>query len=563
MKRRSVNARRPVAFDPSIPPQIDGLTEFQQIGRGGFSTVWRAKQSAMGRDVAVKVIDAALTDPQALARFQAEAARAGKLGEHPSIATVHAWGQTDGRPYLIMKLYARGSLRDRLRDAGVLPVDDVLAYGVQIAGALKFAHDQQIVHRDVKPENILQDNLTGQAVLTDFGIAADHSPGAAGDPRAMTVPYASPEMLRGEGVWPGSDVWSLAATLYTLLAGRPPFTDFAGREDRTLISERALTGPLPLLGPEVPAELYAVLRQALIGALGSERIAWASTFVERLTEVQRALGLEPTAVAKTPSPVPTPTPTPPVAAPAPTAVVTPPTENATGQWQAAAAAPRPAAVVPPAYTAPTANTDAGFAAPGYQPFTSRTAADNVSPAPAVTGLVGSTFNFAPPQAPAPTPKRTGPPWKIIAIGAACGLALAAGVYFVTGGSHGNPAQNVAQTSPTGASQSTAAPPATASTTQNSNSSSAPKPPSGVTVVPVSNGSAVKISWTDTAPVGQYQVVVALGSGYPTRVIPDATPQVISGLLPTRPYCFAVGYVYSLDGDVSYSPAVCIRGGVVS
>lgn len=514
MARRSA-ARPAVAFDPNRPPRIDGLTEFKLIGRGGFSTVWRAKQSSMGRTVAVKLVDAPLADPQALARFQLEAERAGKLGEHPSIATVHSWGEVDGRPYLVMQFYSRGSMKDRLNNGPAFTVAEVLAFGVQIAGALKYAHDQNIVHRDVKPENILQDNVTGQAVLTDFGIAADHSAGPPGDPRGMTVPYAPPELLRGTGVWPGSDVWSLAATLYTLLAGRPPYTDFSGREEPWSISERALSGPLPALGPEVPAEVFAVLESALVGPLDT-RTSWASPFAQRLNDAQRALGLEPTPLLEMPAPE-----------------AAPPQQSnkSSNGW---------ATLQDPAEK-PTLDDQSALAA-GTAGQTS------------LTSLAGSGFHFAPEQVPAP--ERFRPPWKVIAIGGACGLALASGIYFATGRGSSAPSSRTA-TAP-GASAS-AGPTPTAD--PSSRGASAPKPPLNVAAVPVSNGSAVRLSWTDTAAAGQYQVVVSLGHGYTPRVVPDQSPQVISGLVASRPYCFAVGYLYSLDGAVSYSAAVCIRGGI--
>ncbi|WP_084337149.1 WD40 repeat domain-containing serine/threonine protein kinase [Actinomadura oligospora] len=198
------------------------------IGRGGMGTVWRAHDAELDREVAVKE----LRLPEGVddegrrewyARTAREARAAARL-HHPGIVTVHDRVlDPDGRPWIIMELVRGRSLADLVRAEGPLPARRVAAIGGQMLDALSAAHAHGIVHRDVKPANVL---LSGdRAVLTDFGIAA-----LAGDvdvtrTGAMlgTPGYMAPEQIRGEPATPASDLWSLGATLYAVVEGRPPF----------------------------------------------------------------------------------------------------------------------------------------------------------------------------------------------------------------------------------------------------------------------------------------------------------------------------------------------------
>ena len=191
--------------------EIDGLTDLEEVGRGGFGVVYRARQAAFRRHVAVKVLTNRF-DPATQARFEREGAAMGALSGHPNILAVYGAGTTsDGRAYLLMPYLGRGSLAARLENEGRLPRQDVAAIGVRIAGALETAHAAGILHRDIKPDNILLDDY-GEAHVCDFGIARFHGgPGTATTTGHVTasVMYAAPEVLTGSPASPASDVYGL------------------------------------------------------------------------------------------------------------------------------------------------------------------------------------------------------------------------------------------------------------------------------------------------------------------------------------------------------------------
>ena len=203
---------------PLVPPDIPSIGDWQPLARGGFATVWRARQLTLDRPVAVKVDDRTLDTEVERRRFLGEAKAAGNLSGHPGIVTVHDAGiLPDGHPYLVMKLCSGGSLTSWLRADNRKSAERICSVGVRIADALAVAHAQGMLHRDVKPANILIDSY-GNPGLADFGLAAPE-PGAD---TGMTVAYAPPEVILGESPSAAGDVYQLAATLYALLAGRPP-----------------------------------------------------------------------------------------------------------------------------------------------------------------------------------------------------------------------------------------------------------------------------------------------------------------------------------------------------
>src|SRR5690349_1578019 len=174
------------------PPHVDGLVDPRPLGQGGFGTVFRAWQAGVGREVAVKVGGRTLYDERDRRRFLREANAAGRLSSHAHIVAVYDVGVTaDGHPYLIMELCHRGSLLDRLRTSGPLPADEVRTVGVAIADALATAHEAGVLHRDVKPANILVDEY-GVAKLGDFGLAAllDASGGSTVTREGLTPAYS-------------------------------------------------------------------------------------------------------------------------------------------------------------------------------------------------------------------------------------------------------------------------------------------------------------------------------------------------------------------------------------
>ncbi|MET8870180.1 serine/threonine-protein kinase, partial [Nonomuraea sp. NPDC004580] len=198
------------------------------LGRGTMGTVWRARDRALGREVAVKEIrqDPVLTEEQR-AELRERMVREGRIASrinHPSVASIHDVLIQDNSPWIIMELIEARSLEQVIEEEGPLPPRLVAEIGVDLLGALRAAHAQGITHRDVKPANVLITE-SGRVVLTDFGIAK-----AEGDSRltktGMVIGspgYTAPERARGEYTGPESDIWSLGATLYFAVEGRPAY----------------------------------------------------------------------------------------------------------------------------------------------------------------------------------------------------------------------------------------------------------------------------------------------------------------------------------------------------
>ncbi|MGW6934408.1 serine/threonine-protein kinase [Lentzea sp. NPDC054927] len=242
---------------------LPGYSGFRVIAQGGEGTIYRARQDGLGRDVAVKVLQ--VTDPATLTRFRRELAITVELGrQHPHIVTVLDTGTLpDGRPCIVMEFYERGSLHDRLRAMGPLPVPDVVAAGIAVADALAFAHGQGILHRDVKPQNVLV--LPTSYVLADFGIARGADAGHSASLQMVSYRHAAPQMLEGAPPSFADDIWSLGSTLFTLLEGKPPFASDNPDED-TLLSYvgRVSSGePRPLTRFDVPPWLATVINRCL------------------------------------------------------------------------------------------------------------------------------------------------------------------------------------------------------------------------------------------------------------------------------------------------------------
>jgi parallel beta-helix repeat protein len=198
-----------------------------ELGKGGFATVYRARDPDLGREVALKVLDPLLTrDPVWVARFRREAWTVASL-DHPRVVTVHEIGQAEGSLYIAMRLVEGGSLRQRIEAQGALPWDEVVRLAGQIADALDFAHGQGVLHRDLKPANVLLDPRLG-AVLTDFGFAslvADNSLSISMSGGVVGTPaYIAPEVWEGDDPTPQTDVYALGCIVYELATGQMLFT---------------------------------------------------------------------------------------------------------------------------------------------------------------------------------------------------------------------------------------------------------------------------------------------------------------------------------------------------
>lgn len=234
---------------------IDGLSEFTEIGSGGFATVYAAKDDGFGRLVAVKVLHR-LTDEIGRHRFDRERELMGSLDDHPNVVTPYRFGYTDaGWPYLVMEHLTGGSLSDLLMRDGPLPWGRAVDYLLPVADALGRAHSRGMLHRDVKPANIL---LTADGVpkLSDFGIAGVREVTAS--ERAFTIAQSPPETFVGgaDRRDERSDLYSLGATLFNLVTGRPPFA-VAGDDSEAAHIRRIEHDPVPSTGDPVHDAFFA------------------------------------------------------------------------------------------------------------------------------------------------------------------------------------------------------------------------------------------------------------------------------------------------------------------
>lgn len=276
------------------------------LGAGGFSDVFLYEQLLPNRTVAVKVLLADM-GPGGLASFTSEANLMARLSTHPFIVTIHTAGiAADGRPYLVMEYCSRPNLAERYK-AQPLSVDEALRTGVRVASAVETAHRAGILHRDIKPGNVLTNDY-GYPALTDFGIAgaADALPGGqragGSDPETSTggsvglsVPWSPPEMFLDVPEHDvRSDVFSLAATIHTVLAGRTPFEIPAGPNTPVDLMSRIERGQItPLARDDVPRSLVAVLNRGM-APRREDRYPSALEFGRALQRVELELGFAPT-----------------------------------------------------------------------------------------------------------------------------------------------------------------------------------------------------------------------------------------------------------------------------
>jgi eukaryotic-like serine/threonine-protein kinase len=230
-----------------------------QIGAGGMSTVYRAFDTTLERQVAVKLMHREIaSDSDQLERFRREARSVAQLS-HPHIVGVIDAGEEDGRPYIVFEYVEGETLKERIRRMGRLPIDEAIAYAIEIARALGAAHAGAIVHRDIKPQNVLVDE-EGSAKVTDFGIARSlEEEGLTADGRVLgTTDYVSPEQALGHDVDGQSDLYSLGIVLFEMLTGDVPFHG----ENQVSVAMKHVREDLPdvqVMRPEVSARLAAVL----------------------------------------------------------------------------------------------------------------------------------------------------------------------------------------------------------------------------------------------------------------------------------------------------------------
>ena len=249
--------------EPSTPPAIPGYEPTRLLGMGGFADVFLYTQQMPHRSVAVKVLLAGSLGDDIRERFRAEADLMARLSHHPSIVTIyHADVAPDGRPYLVMEYCSRAGLGQRYRSER-MGVAEVLRIGIRLASAVETAHRAGILHRDIKPANVLVTDF-GWPALTDFGIAATTS-WSSNAAVGMSIPWSPPELLAEDPTGDvRSDVYSLAATIYSLLARRSPFEVPDGPNSAADLIARIERAPLAPTGrADVPDSLHAVLARAM------------------------------------------------------------------------------------------------------------------------------------------------------------------------------------------------------------------------------------------------------------------------------------------------------------
>ncbi|MFC4910308.1 serine/threonine-protein kinase [Actinomadura gamaensis] len=235
------------------------------VGRGGMGTVWRARDLTLHREVAVKevVLPPGLTDREREVLYERtlREARASARLNHPAVVVVHDVVEEDGRPWIVMELVLAPSLQDVLDREGPLPHRRVADIGMQMLGALRHAHSKGILHRDVKPSNVLLCE-SGRVVLTDFGIAQMEGDATLTQTGLVmgSPAYIPPERAQGARAVPASDLWSLGATMYAALEGRSPYE----RSDAMASLQAALLEPVP------PPRNAGPLRTVLDGLLARQ-----------------------------------------------------------------------------------------------------------------------------------------------------------------------------------------------------------------------------------------------------------------------------------------------------
>ncbi|HEY7224492.1 MAG TPA: protein kinase [Micromonosporaceae bacterium] len=407
------------AHSAGLPPvTLPGYRDFVLVASGGDSVVYRAMQEGVNRPVAVKVL---LGENEGVpaSRYQRELEITVRLGRsHPNIVTVlDTRILPDGRGCIVMEYCELGSLQDQLRVHGPLPSSAVVAAGTVVADALAYAHLQGVLHRDVKPQNILV--LPTSYVLADFGLARRIDAGHTGSLERFSYRHASPQVLDGELPTIADDIYSLGSTLFTLLDGRPPFAADEPESDSALAYLRRVRSdlPRPIRSSDATPELLAIidrclakrredrfpdatmLRDALRGVVTEARI-WARSWQPQLIREREraALGDDSPEVGAPGTPAPAqPRPAPP---PAPTSPSLPP------QPAPVASVPTPLAPIPasPAATAVSAGPVTAAVSPAPAPAPLRDISGAVTaPQPVIRPL---------PDPPYPPPPRVAPPRRI-------------------------------------------------------------------------------------------------------------------------------------------------------
>jgi serine/threonine protein kinase/Tol biopolymer transport system component len=268
----------PSPAGPLIGQTISHYRIVEKLGAGGMGIVYRAEDIRLRRFVALKFLPGEIArDPDALGRFEREARAASALN-HPNICTIYEVEEYDRQPVIVMELLEGETLKERIR-SGLIPIDELVEFGIQTSGALEAAHKKRIIHRDIKPANIFISG-SGHAKILDFGLAKrvrDHSTRGdattaptltmehqlTGEGFALgTVPYMSPEQVRAKDLDARTDLFSFGVVLYEMATGRQPFRgDSSGAVFDSILNRAPV--PAVRLNPDVPAELDRIIGKCL------------------------------------------------------------------------------------------------------------------------------------------------------------------------------------------------------------------------------------------------------------------------------------------------------------
>ncbi|MFM9150407.1 MAG: protein kinase domain-containing protein, partial [Solirubrobacterales bacterium] len=259
-----------------------------KLGSGGMSTVYLARDEILDRPVAVKLMhDSMASEPDQLERFNQEARAVAKLS-NPNVVAVIDAGEDDGRPYIVFEYVEGETLKQLISRVGALETTEALAYGIEISQALEVAHERGMVHRDVKPQNVLIDS-TGQAKLTDFGISRQlDEEGMTAEGKVVgTTDYVAPEQAMGHEVDTRADIYALGVVLFEMLTGDVPFK----AANQVGVAMKHVTEDLPDL-QQIRPDLSATTAAVVERATAKEPADRYGSTAEMTADLQTALEVE-------------------------------------------------------------------------------------------------------------------------------------------------------------------------------------------------------------------------------------------------------------------------------